>query len=427
MTKRRFSFILFVLLVISSYKLIGQGYIVSQITFSGTDKIKEAFLFKNVHHTHVGDTLSLESVEKDLLSLTSLPPIARSAYSLDTINNGVTLNFIIEDAITLIPGISFGNRGEDLWFGAGISTLNLFKTGQQVTVNYIWVDQEHNLDLYYKVPYIGASRWALAASAYRRGSLEPLFFNSGAYNYRYSIKTLSITPAFRFTPRHSLELQTSAFRETYNLEVGQENASGEVVRFKVDRKFLFDLTHRIQNIKYDYFLLHGTYNRISGQLVRTVNEEGNFYTLTDELKQFWKVGKGTNFALRVKGSIATNNNSPFAPFVLDNDANIRGVGSRTSRGTGEILTNAEVRQTLFTAGRFAGQLIGFSDIGGWRSPGGDFSDFFNKDIYKIHLGLGARLIYTRGHNYILRVDYGVDAIEGVRGTHGIVIGIGQYF
>jgi hypothetical protein len=44
--------------------------------------------------------------------------------------------------------------------------------------------------------------------------------------------------------------------------------------------------------------------------------------------------------------LSTNNESPFAPFSLDNNINLRGVGNAVDRGTGSIVFNTEYRYTL---------------------------------------------------------------------------------
>ena len=123
--------------------------------------------------------------------------------------------------------------------------------------------------------------------------------------------------------------------------------------------------------------------------------------------------------------LATNDDTPFAPFVIDSRVNIRGSGNRIDRGTGQLIFNAEYRQTVFDVGNLAGQLIGFSDLGTWRNPGGDLSDFLDADNFRHFIGLGIRLIYKRAFDAILRLDYGLDVYNTQQ--RGFVFGFGQYF
>ena len=85
-----------------------------------------------------------------------------------------------------------------------------------------------------------------------------------------------------------------------------------------------------------------------------------------------RFGHKGNLAMRLRLAISTNNETPFAPFVVDSHVNLRGVGNRIDRGTAQVVFNAEYRHTVYNLNRWAGQLVAFSDIGTWRNPGGTF-------------------------------------------------------
>ena len=120
-------------------------------------------------------------------------------------------------------------------------------------------------------------------------------------------------------------------------------------------------------------------------------------------------------------------NSPFAPFVLDSQVNIRGSGNRIDRGTAQLILNLEYRHTVWMdrRERFAAQVVGFSDLGTWRNPGGELSDLVASENIRHFVGAGLRVLSLKAYNAALRVDYGVD----VRNTkqRGVVLGFGQYF
>ena len=123
--------------------------------------------------------------------------------------------------------------------------------------------------------------------------------------------------------------------------------------------------------------------------------------------------------------LATNSDTPFAPFSVDNNVNIRGVGNTIDRGTGVMVLNTEYRYTLFEKKWFVLQGNAFVDSGSWRNPGGDFGDFFNSENLRIYPGVGVRFIHKSIFNAILRIDYGVGITKD--STRGFVFGIGQYF
>jgi hypothetical protein len=123
--------------------------------------------------------------------------------------------------------------------------------------------------------------------------------------------------------------------------------------------------------------------------------------------------------------MATNSDSPFAPFVLDSRVNIRGVGNRVDRGTAQLVLNLEYRQTLFHNEKYAAQLVAFADSGTWRNPGGTFKDLFDENQFRQFMGAGLRWINKKIFKSVIRVDYGID-IWNINQS-GVVIGLGQYF
>ncbi|MFT6279822.1 MAG: hypothetical protein ACJAU0_002657, partial [Flavobacteriales bacterium] len=132
-----------------------------------------------------------------------------------------------------------------------------------------------------------------------------------------------------------------------------------------------------------------------------------------------------NIALRGRVGISSNGDTPFAPFVIDSQMNVRGVGNRIDRGTATAVLNIEVRQTLNEQRNWALQGVLFSDAGTWRKPAGELSDLFQKENIIHFAGVGLRGIYKKAHNAIIRVDYGFD-VYNVK-NNGLVLGLGQYF
>jgi hypothetical protein len=65
------------------------------------------------------------------------------------------------------------------------------------------------------------------------------------------------------------------------------------------------------------------------------------------------------------------------------------------------------------------------NIGSWRKPGGEFSDFLDHDIYTAYSGIGIRLIHKKMYNAVLGIDYGFNMFNANYG--GFVVGVGQYF
>ena len=160
----------------------------------------------------------------------------------------------------------------------------------------------------------------------------------------------------------------------------------------------------------------------------TSRDEAQLPTFTigwNDFQYFKRSGEKGNWASRLRVGLSTNNDTPFAPFAVDNNINIRGVGNVIDRGTGALVLNTEYRQTLYEKGWFALQGNAFVDLGSWRNPGGDFGDFVETQNVLVYPGLGLRFIHKKIFNAIFRIDYGYGVSDNA--TRGFVFGIGQYF
>jgi hypothetical protein len=123
--------------------------------------------------------------------------------------------------------------------------------------------------------------------------------------------------------------------------------------------------------------------------------------------------------------LSSNDKTPFAPFSLDNNLNIRGVGNIIDRGTGVVVFNTEYRTTIYEKKWFVVQGNAFLDSGSWRQPCGNFSDFIDSNNLRIYPGIGLRFIHKTIFNATFRIDYGYGITRNA--SNGIVFGIGQYF
>ena len=145
----------------------------------------------------------------------------------------------------------------------------------------------------------------------------------------------------------------------------------------------------------------------------------------NDFTYYRRMGKKGNWASRLRLGLASNMNTPFAPFTVDNNINIRGVGNTIDRGTGAIVLNTEYRHTLIDKNWLVLQSNIFVDAGSWRNPGGDFGDFGDDDNIRVYPGVGLRVIHKKIFNAIFRIDYGYGITKNA--ARGLVFGIGQYF
>ena len=191
--------------------------------------------------------------------------------------------------------------------------------------------------------------------------------------------------------------------------------------------------YRYVNLDIDYQYFDGITSEFTAEYNQFLNGDAageeflnDFLALRNDLIYYKKLNKRGNWAsrLRLAASIG-NEDSPFAPFSLDNQLNIRGVGNTVDRGTAAIVLNTEYRHTLYEKNWFVLQSNVFIDAGTWRNPGQSISELFDGSTARLYPGLGVRFIHKRIFNAVFRLDYGFGVTRN--GTNGIVFGIGQYF
>ena len=179
-------------------------------------------------------------------------------------------------------------------------------------------------------------------------------------------------------------------------------------------------------INHHFERLEGLYFQLYSELIETKNYPmASFLKFNSTLKYFKKINKKGNLALQYTFGVATNNNSPFSPFVIDGFLNIRGVGNRIERGTAQSVFNLEYRQTLLNKKFFTIQALIYNDIGALRQPGQSISELINLNNYYNSTGIGIRLHSKLFYKTIFRFDYGVNLLN--HSQNGFSFGFGQFF
>ncbi len=411
-----------------SVTLNGQSVkIVDQIEFLGIKKLNLGFL-EQILMTQVGDTLDLEILAEDEAQLRRLSAVSTTQRQIiltrkDT--NRVKIIFEITERRTWLPLIGIGGIKDNFWFLLGLSEFNLAGKNQTLSAQFLLNDGLPNFQVYYQNRRIRGSKWGFSAEIKRAASEEPLFFTEATVNYRYANFGVGINGIYSFSPSRHLSAGFQFFEEDY-LKLGPGPLSDLPGPNRLrPLKWLTNARYQGNKINYDYFYLSGHQTSASLQWVITFGESQHFTSLILEGSKFWRPFKTGNVAARLRFGLSNNDPSPFVPFVLDSQFNLRGVGNRVDRGTAQLVLNLEYRQTIFAIGAWASQLVLFSDLGSWRDPGGSLNDLADKDQFRQFVGMGIRIINNKFFLATLRLDYGVDLYDGQQ--RGFVLGMGQYF
>ncbi|WP_298505596.1 POTRA domain-containing protein [uncultured Maribacter sp.] len=417
-------------LLFFSSNLFAQEDIISELKFTGLKRTKESFL-KRLIKTKVNTVYDSILVSEDVERLKRLPGIASASYTITQDNTTTILEYAIVENFTIIPGLRIATANDGS-FSYRISAFefNLFGNSQLLGGFY-----EKNIfnsyGAFWEHPFLFSDKLGVGLSYQDRTTQEPVFFTEGEKDYRFNSKSLEASLLFSFDFNNEAELGASLVKESYIFE-GDNAIPNTPLSLSAD-KLIYKAVYRYVDLDIDYQYFDGFISEFTGQYVQFSEGEapsedflGSFTSLRNDFIYYKKVKTRGNWASRLRLAAAFgNNDSPFAPFTLDNQLNIRGVGNTVDRGTAAIVLNTEYRHTFYEKGWFVVQGNAFVDVGSWRNPGENFSQLFDGTSTKLYPGVGFRLTHKKIFNAVFRLDYGFGI--GSASTNGIVFGIGQYF
>ena len=297
--------------------------------------------------------------------------------------------------------------------------------GQNVTLGAFYqYDVFSSFGLNVRAPYLFSNSLGLAINYQDLTTQEPVFLDNGTADYKYNNESIEVLGLYEFNFKNRIEFGLNLFTEDYQYQSGATDPS--VPQALVVDKFLFKMLYNYDGIRYYYHYLDGFRSNLNLQYVTSTSDAlPDFWIGFNDFSFFKRVGERGNWASRLRLGLASNIDTPFAPFAVDNNLNIRGVGNTIDRGTGAIVLNTEFRYSLIEKDWFVLQGNVFLDGGSWRNSGGDFGDFADDQNLRIYPGVGVRFIHKRIFNAIFRIDYGHGVTK--EAARGVVFGIGQYF
>ena len=276
----------------------------------------------------------------------------------------------------------------------------------------------------FRAPFLFSRKFGLAVNHQDLTTQEPVFFDNTTADYKYRNTSYEILGLYQIDFHNRIEAGANYFSEDYEYKSGATN-SAVPLALNV-KKLLYKFIYEYNNLDYDYQYVEGFKSSLNFQYVTSTSDElPEFVIGWNDFIYYARLGDKGNWASRLRVGFSTNDDTPFAPFSVDNNLNVRGVGNIIDRGTGAIVLNTEYRHTLYEKGWFSLQGNAFVDAGTWRNPGGDLGDFSDSQNIRVYPGVGLRFIHKQIFNAIFRIDYGIGVTPDA--TKGLVFGIGQYF
>ncbi|MEE9362649.1 MAG: outer membrane protein assembly factor [Cellulophaga sp.] len=404
--------------------MVSQSHRIDTLIIQGHKKTKTLFL-RQIVEIKQGQLLDSTLLQQEITRLIRLPSIANASFEVITINNEICKVYInVEENYTLIPSANiWTTTNAQFAYKLGLYEFNAL--GRNIAFGGFY--QNNGNDSYgvnLRAPFLFSNKWGLAINYQKWVSEEPLYFDNGVANYEYENKSWEALVLYQHNFLNRFEAGITTFKESYKFLNGL--TSDNVPQQLAQNKLLFKLVYNYDNLTYDFQYIDGLKSTLITQYVATEsNFQNSFFIAWNDFFYYKRIGEKGNWANRFRVGLSSNEESPFAPFALDNNINLRGVGNIVDRGTGSIVLNTEYRYTLYEKGWFVLQGNVFTDMGAWRKPGGDFSDFRNSDNIYVYPGVGLRFIHKRIFNAVFRIDYGYGITKNA--SRGIVFGIGQYF
>ncbi|MCM4150672.1 outer membrane protein assembly factor [Arenibacter sp. N53] len=397
---------------------------VTVVNIEGAKRTKVSFL-ENLIKVKAASILDSVALNEDVQRLKQLPSIANANFRVEANKeNQYSVIYTVEEHFTLIPYANiYTSTNDEFAFKIGLQEYNLFGRNM-ILGGFYQRDIFNSYGINFRMPYIIGGNLGFALSYNNITTQEPVFINENTADYRYNNKAFEVLGLYNINNKNRIDFGINLFTEDYNYIAGATNPNVPQ-ELKVD-KYLYKFIYYYENIKYDYHYRSGFGSTLNFQYVKSPDENlPEFLIVINDFVHFNRIGYRGNWANRLRLGIASNIDTPFAPFSVDNNVNIRGVGNKIDRGTATIVFNTEYRYSFVDKDWFALQGNFFIDSGTWRNPGGDFSDFTDRESIRVYPGIGLRFIHKRIFNAIFRIDYGYGITKNA--SHGIVFGIGQYF
>ena len=413
----------YLLFFISSLVFAQEGKIVS-IELEGLKKTKKSVITSFLL-TQTNSVLDSVTLNNDIQRLKRLPAVAFAKYKVSRTTDGFyQVVFQIEENRTVIPSVNFWTTtNKQFAYKIGLYEHNFL--GRNMAFGGFYQNNGyHSYGINFKAPYLFSKKLGLAVNHTNWSSEEPLYFDNGSANYKYQNISFETMLMYELNFKNRVEVGVNFFKEKYNYKTGL-TSSNIPLELNIN-KFLLKFVYLYDDLDYFYQYVNGFKNELYVQMVTSENEfQEDFFVTWNDLFYFKRIGEKGNWANRLRVGLSTNTKSPFAPFALDNNVNLRGVGILVDRGTGSIVYNTEYRHTILEKGAYSIQSNVFVDAGTWRTPGGSLSDFTDSKNINVFSGVGLRIINKKVFNAVFRIDYGYELTN--RKAKGLVFGIGQYF
>lgn len=395
------------------------------IDFKGLKKSKPQYL-KGLLTQKKDQPYDAVKVKNDLIVLLREPAVSHAYASLDTLSEGrYQLSYHIEENKTLIPAV-------DLWqtvnsafaYHLGLTDYNF--SGRGYTVGGFFRQNNFpGFGLILENNNFMSAQTELKLLAQQLETLEPIRVAQSSANFRYRFQSIELSLGRELNLKHKIVIGGGIIGERYLFDEGEGIAT--IPKYFSTTKGVGKLGYIYDYIQPHYYHLSGWRSQTYASHVwgKSITQNNTFYMLENETSYFKRIKSFGNLAVRLQLGVARDIDSPFPPFAIDNNRNVRGVGNLVQRGNAYWSLNTEYRHSLFEKGWFALQGNVFIDLAGIQPVNSSIDTLFTNKNQHRYSGLGLRLIHKYIYKAVLRIDYGIN-LDGFK-NGSLVFGIDQFF
>lgn len=401
------------------------GQTIESISFEGLTRTKEDYIQK-LTRTRVGMPYDSMAIENDKFLLLSLNLFFEVDTKIDTLeNNNVSVKYKIREAKYVYPIFSIGGFKSQLKLELGVNDINFLGRAQSFGGLYRYYDR-HSFSIFHSQKRHSNRITGHESSISKYSTIEPLYFKDTTSIFNFDNYSASGNVLLWVNQFINFSVGGAYFYEDYNQRDDAVSVYGKK-QFNF-RKHQLKVGFNWDKMAWLYERLYGFQLSTFGEWIHTYgqnNQSPAWLRFSANFKHFLPLGKNGNLASQVRVGLSSNNNSPFSPFVLDGFLNVRGIGNRVERGTGELIANLEYRHTFWRHRIFTIQGNVFADYGVLRAPGGQISTIFQNSNTNLFLGTGLRFHLNVLYKTNFRVDFSFNPSNPK--VNGFTFGFGQFF
>lgn len=402
---------------------LSHAIIVKEIHYKGLKQTSPEYLQSITYHklgVHYNDSIWKNDIQ--LIKNTNL--FFEVTWTMREVDNYLILTVELNESTYIVPIFDINAISSNFKLQMGANNINWL--GRNYTLGgFYQYYQRHSFKIYNIAPRHLNRKTGHEIILGSYATIEPLYFDSTKSDFNYDNYSISVGGFYWLDDFNRFSLGGMLMQEHYeNIEmrVGDYDIGFTLDMFKYQLRGFFE--HKRVNLHHQYF--DGLYYQLFLENIETKDyPEASFFKVMARLKYYKRLGKHGNLASNIDVGFATNNDSPFSPFVLDSYLNVRGIGNRVARGTAQIIGNLEYRHTIWTNKLFYLQTNVFTDFGCLRPPGQSFTEMFESSNYALYSGLGLRIHTRKIYNTVFRFDYGFNT--AYFSQSGFVFGVNQFF